>query len=105
MVKNANGGYVLIDLTGTDLLYGSKVTITDIYDNFENAKKSLKPVIACNVTNGSNNPVSPTPISLSMNGTDIEAVIGVNKITVDKNDGVVVSSLVTSGAKSATRKS
>lgn len=103
MVKNANGGYALIDLSGTDLTAGSKVTITGMYKSLERAKKSLKPVIACNVVNGSNNPVTPTPVSISMNSTDIEAIMGVNKITVDSDDGVTVSSLVTGSAKSATR--
>lgn len=106
MVKNVNGGYALIDLSGTDLTAGSKVTLTGMYKSLERAKKSLKPVIACNVVNGSNNPVTPTPISISMNDTDIEAVMGVNKITVDSDDGVTVSSLVTSNANNAksTRK-
>lgn len=99
MVKNSNGGYALIDLSGTDLLAGSKVTITDIYKSLTTAKNSNKPVIACNVVNGSSNPVTPTPVSITMNSDDIEVTLGVNKITVDENDGVVVSSLVTGGTK------
>lgn len=105
MIKKGNGGYALIDLSGTDLTAGSKVTITGIYKSLATAMNSNKPVIACNVVNGSNNPVTPTPVSITKNSDDIEATLGVNKITVDENDGVVVSSLVTGGTKTTVRKS
>ncbi len=103
MVKNANGGYALIDLSGTDLTAGSKVTISGMYKSLSSAMNSKKIIVGANLMSGSKT-ITPSALSVLKNGTDIEATIGVNKITVDEDDGVTISSLVTGGAKSATRK-
>lgn len=103
MVNKGNGGYALIDLSGTDLSAGSKVTISGLYNKLATAYKSNKPIIACNLVDGSKG-ITPSQLSTLKNGTDYEATIGVNKITVDKNDGVVVSSLVTGGTKTTAKK-
>jgi hypothetical protein len=103
MVNKGNGGYALIDLSGTDLSAGSKVTISGLYNKLETAYKSNRPIIGCNLVDGGKG-ITPSQLSILKNGTDYEATIGVNKITVDKNDGVVVSSLVTGGTKTTVKK-
>lgn len=94
MVKNANGGYALIDLTGTDLTAGSKVTISGMYSALSRAIDSKKIIVGTNLMSGSK-PITPSALSVLKNGTDIEATVGVNKITIDEDDGVTISSLVT----------
>ena len=89
-----NGGYAMIDLSGTDLAAGSKVTITGIYKILDTAYKSGKPIIAHNVVDGVKK-ISPTPVPVLNNSGDLEATLGVSKITVDSDDGVTISSLVT----------
>lgn len=91
-----NGGYCMIDLTGTDLTAGSKVTISGLYKTLDGALKSNKPIIGYNIMSGSKT-VSPSQLSTLKNGTDIEATTGVTKITVDASDGVTISSLLTDG--------
>lgn len=91
-----NGGYAMIDLSGTDLLAGSKVTITGIYKALSTAVASDKPVIGYNIVSGDEK-VSPSPLSVVTNNTDLDATLGVTKITVDEDDGVTISSLVTAG--------
>ena len=103
MVNKANGGYALIDLSGTDLELGSKVTISGMYNSLSRAIDSKKIIVGANLMSGSK-AITPSALSILKNGTDIEATVGVNKITVDKNDGVVVSSLVTGGTKSTAKK-
>ena len=98
MVKNGNGGYALIDLSGTDLSAGSKVTISGLYNKLATAYKSNKPIIACNLVDGGKG-ITPSQLSTLKNGTNYEATIGVTKITIDSADGVTISSLVTGGAK------
>lgn len=104
MVNKTNGGYALIDLSGTDLTAGSKVTISGMYQSLSRAIDSKKIIVGANLMSGSKT-ITPSALSVLKNGTDIEAIIGVNKITVDNNDGVVVSSLVTGGAKTTVKKS
>lgn len=94
MVKNANGGYALIDLSGTDLTAGSKVTISGMYSSLSRAIDSKKIIVGTNLTSGSKS-ITPSALSVLKNGTNIEATVGVNKITVDADDGVTISSLVT----------
>lgn len=103
MVKNGNGGYALIDLSGTDLSVGSKVTISGVYNKLATAYKSNKPIIACNLVDGSKG-ITPSQLSTLKNGTNYEATVGINKITVDADDGVVVSSLVTGANRTTTKK-
>ena len=98
MSKIGNGGYALIDLSGTDLTAGSKVTISGMYKSLSRAIDSKKIIVGANLMDGSKT-ITPSALSVLKNGSDIEATVGVNKITVDEDDGVVVSSLITGGAK------
>lgn len=98
-VMKLNGGYAMIDLTGTDLSAGSKVTISGLYSRLGKAYNANKPIIGYNVVDGSKG-ISPTQLSTLKNGTDLEATFGVHKITVDSSDGVEVSSLISGSTKS-----
>lgn len=93
-VMKLNGGYAMIDLSGTDLAAGSKVTISGIYNRLDKAYKSGKPIIAHNIVDGSKN-LSPVALATLKSNTDLEATVGVTKITIDSSDGITISSLVT----------
>lgn len=98
-VMKLNGGYAMIDLTGTDLSKGSKVTISGLYSRLDKAYKANKPIVGYNVVDGSKG-ISPTQLSTLKNGTDLEVTFGVHKITVDSSDGVEISSLISGNTKS-----
>lgn len=56
------GGYKLIDCTGLDLLDDSKQSITGIYAKVEEAYKTGKPILACNLEWGDVGIMSPVAV-------------------------------------------
>ena len=74
-----NGGYIMIDCQGLDLLKGStEQTITGIYAKVKEAEKTNKPIYAVNCTWGQTGRTSP-----------------INVITVDESENVVICSAST----------
>lgn len=102
-MKTNNGGYCMIDLTGTDLLSGSKVTITGSYNAFKKAMTSVKPIIVSGIVAGDEK-VSPSYASVATDKTDYVATVNTNTITVDSSDGVTVASLIPDTDAKTTKK-
>lgn len=102
-MKTNNGGYCMIDLSGTDLTSGSKVTITGSYNALKRAMEAVKPIVVSGIVAGDEK-VSPSYASVATDGTDFVATVNTNTITVDSSDGVTVASLITDTSNRTTKK-
>ena len=102
-MKTNNGGYCMIDLSGTDLLAGSKVTITGSYNALKRAMASVKPIVVSGIVAGDEK-VSPSYASVATDKTDFVATVNTNTITVNSSDGVTVASLIPDTSNRTTKK-
>lgn len=92
-MKTCNGGYIMIDCGGLDLLAQAAQTITGIYSKISAAFDSKKPVIACNMVYGAD-AISCVPVFLvkELSGTII-ATASVVQIIVTAADEVTIVNL------------
>ena len=88
-----NGGYVLVDCTGLDLIKGStQQTIPGIRDRVINAMKTNKPIMAVNA-NWDGAFVSPIFVFAIEIGTDIICTASTLQIVIAKNGKVTINNM------------
>ena len=103
-----NGGYVVIDCTGLDLLKGSTPqTVTGLHERVTEAVRTGKPIFANNCIWGTGKPVSPIQV-FAIYFSDIETWIVTSstlQIVVPANDSVTIVNMAPSDNRtvSATR--
>lgn len=90
-----NGGYVMVDATGVDLLAESSKTVAGIYNKFLKALQANKPIIAYGVSYGT---AGSSPISVNViPGTNAVTVYtGVYSVAISNANAVVVTDLTAS---------
>ena len=96
----ANGGYILVDCTGVDLLSQSSVTVTGLYAKSKKAMDSGKPIIAINCEYGEGVPMSPIPVMGIIEAGTYIFTSSILQIRVASNDSVTIVPLINAGAKS-----
>ena len=89
-----NGGYVLVDCTGIDLLAQSKKTVNGIYAKCAEAYASGKPIIAANCEYGSGVPMTPIPVMAIVEDGTYVFTASILQIRVGSDDGVTIVSLL-----------
>lgn len=98
-----NGGYIMIDCSGLDLLKGSTPqTITGLHARVTEAVKTGKALFANNCIWGSGKPVSPVQV-FAIYFADIETWIvtaSTLQIIVPKNDSVTIVNMAPSDNRS-----
>lgn len=101
------GGYAMIDCKGLNLLGGSTPqTINGIYNECSEALKSGKAIFAHNCIYGNGHPCSPVSVmGQQESDTTIVFTSSILQIWITNEDSVTVESLITSTAKSTTKKS
>lgn len=99
-----NGGYIMIDCKGMNLLAQSSQTITGLHARITEAVKSGKPIIACNCNYGANTPLSPFAVMVSKDSTTYVCTASIYQFSVTSADAVTVTNLTdTAEANANTR--
>ena len=89
-----NGGYILIDCTGLDLIKGSTPqTISGLRSKVVTAMKTGKPIFAANC-NWDGQLTNPLPVMALKIGTDIICTANTLQIYIDESDVVTIVNLV-----------
>ncbi len=104
MVKNGNGGYILIDCSGIELTTTDKQTISGIYAQVLKALRANKLVLACGLKFGTN-PCTPAPVMVNddPNGDEIVCTSSVLQLFVGADDGVRVVNLAPANRTTTTK--
>ena len=92
-----NGGYVMIDCQGMDLLEQSGQTVAGLYDQMEKAYKINKPVYAVNCSWGGTKMVTPIQVMLipDVAGTDVISASALTvRIDVTKANAVTITNYI-----------
>lgn len=90
-----NGGYVMIDCTGMDLLAGESQTISGLYNKCVDAYQKNKPVYAVNVTFGDYGQLTPVAVMLVPTAANqISATAATLRIDVTSADVVTVTNYI-----------
>lgn len=90
-----NGGYIMIDCGGLNLLAQSAQTISGLYDKITGAIASGKPIIACNCNYGANVPVTPIPVFGIVEDGVYILTASILQVRVTNADSVTIASLIT----------
>lgn len=89
-----NGGYVLVDCTGINLLSQTSQTVTGIYEKCKNAIKYNKPIFAVNCEYGSGVPMTPIAVMAIEEAGTIIFTASILQIRVSSADAVTIVSLL-----------
>lgn len=91
-----NGGYVLIDCTGLDLIKGStEQTISGIFQKVKDAEKTGKPIFCVNAVWGDNGKMSPMNImTMDANENLVICTSSTLQIYVNSTDVITINNLV-----------
>ena len=95
-----NGGYILVNCKGLNLLAQSSQTINGLYKECVAAMNSGKPVIAANCVYGAGVPMSPVPVMCIIEGDYVVFTSSILQVWVKNDDTVTIESLITNTAKS-----
>lgn len=99
-----NGGYIMIDCKGLNLLAQSTQTISGLFERLTEAKKSGKPIILFNVFYGEGVPLTPFPIMMIEQGGEYCGSASILQVWVSSADVVRIVPLITDNRNvSATR--
>lgn len=90
-----NGGYVMVDATGIDLLAESSKTVAGIYNKFLNALKAGKPIIAYGIAY-STAVSSPIAVNVKPGENSVTVLTGVYSVAISNANAVVVTDLTAS---------
>lgn len=95
-----NGGYIIVDCTGMNLLAESAQTITGLYKTVQNALLTGKPIYAYNCMWG-DAPISPVPVfAIPFTGSgEIICTSSTLQIIVKDDDTVTINNLVSARAE------
>lgn len=101
------GGYYMVDCSGLDLTDATKQEKSGLFAAMQKAIKSGKPLIAYGFVWGDNSDSPLTPINFFAQNWTSTLIVGTastKNITVNSDDEVYVTDLVSAGAaKSATK--
>lgn len=89
-----NGGYIMVDCGGCNLLADSAQTISGLYEKVKYAYESGKPIYAVNCVYGTGVPLTPIPVFMIKQGTSYCASSSILQVWVNENDGVNIVSLL-----------
>lgn len=90
-----NGGYILIDATGLDLIKGlTPQTITGLYNKVKRAMIINKPMYCCNAIWGDDKPVTPIQFFAIDFGDVIICTSATLQIIITPSDVVTINNLV-----------
>ena len=95
-----NGGYIMVDCTGINLLADSKVTVSGMYDKCKKAYESGKPIIAVNCEYGEGVPMTPISVMAIIEAGVYILTASILQIRVDSDNGVWIVPLINANAKS-----
>ena len=98
-----NGGYIMIDCKGLNLLATESQTIDGLYAESEAALATGKPVIANNCEYGEGVPMSPISCFAIAQGGEFCFSASILQIWVASNDSVRIVSLLDNAAKTTTK--
>lgn len=98
-----NGGYVMVDATGIDLLAESSKTVAGIYNKFLNALKAGKPIIAYGISY-STAVSSPIAVNVKPGTNSVTVLTGVYSVAISNANAVVVTDLTASTESASTNK-
>lgn len=102
MKEYTNGGYVLIDCGGVNLLGGSTPqdkSGVKLWEQIDAAFKSGKTAVACNMVYGVGSPVTPVPVMIKEEGDSYCCTASILQVWVTKASSVTVVSLLGNNAK------
>lgn len=89
-----NGGYIMIDCTGVDLTAAASKTIAGLYDKFQTAMATGKPVVCSGLVMGTGKPVTPVYVEVyQASSTAVAAVAGTLQINVTNANAVTITDL------------
>lgn len=99
-----NGGYIMIDCGGLNLLAQSAQTITGLYAKITAAFASGKPIYAYNMNYGENVPMSPAQV-FGINEAGLYILTtSILQVRVTSADSVTITSLVTDTNSTKSKK-
>ena len=90
-----NGGYVMVDATGVDLLAESSKTVAGIYNKFLKALQANKPIIAYGISYGTA-VSSPIAVNVKPGTNSVTVLTGVYSVAISNANAVVVTDLTAS---------
>lgn len=90
-----NGGYVMVDATGIDLLAESSKTVAGIYNKFLKALQANKPIIAYGISY-STAVSSPIAVNVKAGENSVTVLTGVYSVAISNANAVVVTDLTAS---------
>ena len=89
-----NGGYVMVDCKGLNLLAQSSQTVNGLYEVCKDAYNSGKPIIAYNCVYGTGVPLTPIQVFAIEEAGKFIFTSSILQIIVDDDDSVVIASLL-----------
>ena len=101
------GGYTMVDCSGIDLTDATKQEKSGLFTAMQKALKSGKPLVAYGMVWGDNSDAPLTPINFfaqQWNSTLIVGTTSIKNITVNSDDEVYVTDLVSAGAAKSAAK-
>ena len=90
-----NGGYIMVDCKGMNLLAESTQTISGLHAKFKEAMESGKPILACNCVYGTGVKLSPIPVFMIKESTYYIGSASILQIRVEEDDSVTIVNLIT----------
>lgn len=100
------GGYYMVDCSGLDLTDATKQEKAGLFEAMKKALKSNKPLIAYGFVWGDNSDSPLSPITFFAQAWTDSLIVGTastKNITVNSDDEVYVTDLVSGAAKSSTK--
>lgn len=88
-----NGGYIMVDCKGMNLLAESSQTISGLYAKCEEAMESGKPILMCNCVYGTGVKLSPVSAFMIKESDTYTATVSIFQIAVSANDSVTITNL------------
>lgn len=86
-----NGGYVMIDCTGIDLLKGeTPQTVTGLYAKVQAAMQTGKPIYAFGMIWGSGKPVTPVQVFCIQFDNEVICTASTLQVRVNSSDVVTI---------------
>lgn len=88
-----NGGYIMVDCKGMNLLAESSQTISGLHAKCKEAMESGKPILACNCVYGTGVKLSPIPVFMIKESDYYIASASILQVTVHTDDSVTITNL------------
>ena len=89
-----NGGYIMIDCKGLDLLKDSAQTIVGMYTQCQIAMATNKPIIAYNCKWGTDKSITPIQVFMIQFDGYIIATSSTLQIIIASNDSITINNLI-----------